>query len=88
VNTLVAQSDGKILVGGHLLYHNGTVANGIFRLNGDGSRDTSFIGSDKFNTAAMVYAISVQSDGKILVGGNFSSYSGSLANKFIRLNSD
>ncbi|NCO98160.1 delta-60 repeat domain-containing protein [bacterium] len=32
--------------------------------------------------------MAIQNDGKILVGGHFTSYSGSSANRIIRLNAD
>ena len=80
------QSDGKILVGGYFSSYNGTSANKIIRLNTDGSVDTSFVTGTGF--AALIKLITIQSDGKIVVGGNFSEYNGTNANKIIRLNSD
>ena len=57
------QSDGKILVGGSNL------GNGyIYRLNGDGSTDTSFAANGVLNGS--VISIAEQSDGKILYCGN------------------
>ncbi len=43
----------------------------------------SFSGKNILNT---IYASAVQSDGKILIGGNFTSYNGSLRNCIVRLN--
>nr|HMS41739.1 hypothetical protein [Pyrinomonadaceae bacterium] len=66
------QSDGKILVGGQFTEINGFAATGIGRLNADGSVDTSFFPPDFYNGSgigATIYAIAVQPDGKILVGG-------------------
>jgi uncharacterized delta-60 repeat protein len=87
VNTIALQSDGKILVGGWFTSYNGTTANNIVRLNSDGSLDTTFnsggLGFDNY-----INTIALQSDGKILVGGDFSSYNGNLANNIARLNSD
>jgi len=39
-----------------------------------------------FNT--IISAIASQSDGKILVGGNFTTYQGATENRIIRLNAD
>ena len=80
------QSDGKILVGGAFTTYNGTTSNYIIRLNTDGSKDTSFNIGTGFNND--VFNVKPQSDGKILVGGNFTSYSGITSNGIIRLNTD
>ena len=55
----------------------------IFRLNGDGSIDPSFnagAGADRD-----VYGLAVQDDGKILVGGIFSSFNGQTRQGIVRL---
>jgi uncharacterized delta-60 repeat protein len=86
IRTMVLQFDGKILVGGYFSSFNGTNRNGIARLNSDGSLDTSFdpgIGTD--NT---VSSIVLNSNGKILIGGFFSSYNGVKTNGIARLNGD
>ena len=85
-STIVIQSDGKILVGGSFTDYNGTPANYIIRLNSDGSVDTSFVYGTGLNGYTKSFAI--QSDGKIVVAGQFQSYNGTSANFIIRLNSD
>lgn len=84
--TSTNQSDGKILVGGVFTSYSGVSVNGLARLNTDGSLDTTFNIGTGFDST--VSAISVQPDGKILVGGYFSSYSGASYNRIIRLNTD
>ena len=87
VYTIDIQSDGKILVGGNSTLYNGTTSNSIIRLNSNGSIDTSFnIGTGFFNGG--VYTIYIQLDGKILVGGYFTTYNGTTSNRIIRLNSN
>ena len=86
VNTIQIQSDGKILVGGIFSSYNEIPSNNIIRLNSDGSIDSSFVYGSGF--VGFVYTIQIQIDGKILVGGNFSSYDGISSNFIIRLNSD
>ena len=86
------QSDGKVLVGGAFTLFTGATQNFLIRLNSDGSKDTSFnIGSgfagNIFNLS-WVYSTSIQTDGKIIVGGRFATFTGSTQNKLIRLNSD
>jgi uncharacterized delta-60 repeat protein len=73
--SIAVQSDDKILVGGIFTSFNGTTQNRIIRLNSDGTRDTSFVTGTGFNDST--FAIDVQSDGNIIVGGQFSSYNGS-----------
>jgi uncharacterized delta-60 repeat protein len=86
VFTIAIQNDGKILCGGAFITYKGISANRIIRLNSDGSIDTSFnygIGFDN-----QVAIITIQPDGKILVGGDFTTYKGLTENYIIRLNSD
>lgn len=86
VTEVVLQPDGKILIGGSFSSYNGTPANKIIRLNSDGTVDETFDSGTGFDE--VVWTISVQSDGKILVGGFFSQYNGIPYNRLIRLNSD
>src|SRR5207253_489419 len=82
----VVQPDGKILIGGDCttLSPNGGAAvtrNRIARLNADGTLDTAF----DPNANGTVAAIAVQADGKILVGGQFTSIGGQTRNYIARL---
>jgi len=86
VEKIVIQPDGKILVGGFFVSYDGITANRIIRLNPDGSRDNTFDVGDKAN--ASVDSIALQSNGKILVGGSFTSYNGIPQNYLTRLTSD
>ena len=78
VKSIAIQSDGKILVGGTFQFFNGSRRLGIVRLNSDGTRDTSFVTTTLINDNVIVQTISVQSDGKIFVGGFFSIFNGTL----------
>ena len=86
VYAIEVQDDGKILVGGSFITYSGTTVNRIVRLNSGGTIDTSFNTGSGFNVST--FSIKVQSNGKILVGGSFTSYNGSSYNELIRLNSD
>jgi len=86
VNAIALQSDGKILLGGYFMTYNGATENRIIRLNPDGSKDATFITGTGFNSGAN--SITVQPDGKILVGGEFTTYKGVTENRIIRLNTD
>jgi uncharacterized delta-60 repeat protein len=86
ISAIALQPDGKILIGGAFTSYNGTAINRIARLNTNGTIDTSFhVGT---GAAATVNTIALQADGKILIGGTFTSYNGSTANRIIRLNTD
>jgi len=80
------QADGKIIVGGDFTTFNGNTTNGIIRLNTDGSLDASFDPGTGFNNT--LRSISVQQNGKIIVGGKFTEFNGTTENLIIRLNSD
>jgi uncharacterized delta-60 repeat protein len=66
------QTDGKILIGGEFTQYNGSTRNNMARLNADGTLDTGFDPGQGPNS--YVYAITQESNGKILVGGFFSYY--------------
>ena len=84
--TISIQTDGKIIVGGEFTIFNGNVANRLVRLNTDGSVDNTFNIGTGFNN--IVYSTNIQTDGKIIVGGAFALYNGSLHLGLIRLNID
>ncbi|MEZ4103575.1 MAG: delta-60 repeat domain-containing protein [Candidatus Paceibacterota bacterium] len=80
------QADGKTIIGGDFLNYNGTGRSRIARINADGSLDSSFNVGTGFN--AYVRDIKIQSDGKVIVTGNFTSYKGVGRARIARLNSD
>lgn len=86
---IVLQPDGKILVEGKFYPVNQSYAGRkIIRLNTDGSKDTTFnIGETGFSLNG-IYAVTLQPDGKILVGGYFVELNGQPEKKLVRLNSD
>ena len=80
------QEDKRILVGGNFNSYNNVTAGNFMRLMQNGSIDATFNSGTGFNNK--VKTIAIQQDGKILVGGDFSSYNGISSNKIIRLNYD
>lgn len=86
VYSTVLQPDGKILIGGHFATYNGTAVNFITRLNADGSRDASFNQGAGANN--YIRSVILQADGKIIIGGNFTTYNGTSRNRIARLNAD
>ena len=80
------QSDGKIIIGGGFTNYNGTNVNRILRLNTDGTIDTTFVvGTGVENS---ISTINIQTNGKIIIGGEFTTYNGTPINRLARLNTD
>ncbi|MDB6128396.1 MAG: Ig family protein, partial [Verrucomicrobia bacterium] len=96
VLALAIQSDGKIVLGGNFafLQANGAptivTRNNLARINSDGSLDATF----DPNPNNAVTTLAIQPDGKIVVGGLFSTFQppgvsqGIARNNLARLNSD
>ncbi|HXG47946.1 MAG TPA: delta-60 repeat domain-containing protein, partial [Methylomirabilota bacterium] len=83
---LAVQSDGKVVAVGDFQTSGGTNRVRIARLNADGTLDTGFdVG---LGANATVYAIGLQSTGKAIVGGDFTSINGTTRNRYARLNTD
>ncbi|HWX20634.1 MAG TPA: hypothetical protein VN578_12110, partial [Candidatus Binatia bacterium] len=90
VALLLIQPDNKVLLGGPYFYFNGTNRHGVARLNPDGSVDNSFSG---FNPGTGVpdnamAAFALQSDGKLFIGGGFTTVNGVNRERVARLNID
>ncbi|MCW5553047.1 MAG: immunoglobulin domain-containing protein [Verrucomicrobiae bacterium] len=89
VQALAIQADGKILVGGSFTTLGGQPRSGIARLNEDGSLDGGFSpGVGGISPYSYVYSLAVQADGKILLGGYFTSVAGQSRNYLARLNAN
>jgi uncharacterized delta-60 repeat protein len=90
VYSLGQDLDGKILVGSigafATTYNGISVPGGIIRLNTDGSRDISFDTGTGIN--GTVRKIKVLSDGKIFVGGQYSTVNSVSNISLVKLNSD
>ena len=80
------QADGKILVGGFFTTFNGAARTNLARLNADGTLE----GTGTFNTTlnSAVYSIAVQPDGKIWLGGDFTTVNGVTISRLVRLNAN
>jgi uncharacterized delta-60 repeat protein len=84
--TAVTQSDNKLIVGGNFTTYSGSTVNRVVRINTDGTRDLTFSVGNGANT--VVSAVALQSDGKTIVGGQFTSFSGSAVNRLVRVNTN
>ncbi|WP_264520664.1 T9SS type A sorting domain-containing protein [Flavobacterium sp. N1994] len=86
VNTTLIQNNGKIVIGGNFKYYNGSMINRVARLNNEGSLDTAFNPGIGPNNS--VFTSAIQNDGKIIIGGIFTSVNGIVNNRIARLNTD
>ncbi|HTF81323.1 MAG TPA: delta-60 repeat domain-containing protein, partial [Cytophagales bacterium] len=86
VLALVVQPDDKVIVAGEFTVSDTLRSNYLVRLNADGSTDSTFvvkIGPDK-----RIVTAALQSDGKILIAGDFTAYDGSSRGRIARLHVD
>ena len=90
INRMVFQNDGKIIIAGPFTSYNGVSRNGMARLNSDGTLDETFdpgvgIGG---GSGAGIKAIAIQTDNKILVGGDFTTFNTVSRAYIVRLDTD
>jgi uncharacterized delta-60 repeat protein len=89
INSVALQPDGRIIVAGNFTTLDSTARAGIARLNANGTLDTGFVpgagaaGGDFYST---IYAVGLQSDGKIIVAGQFKTFDSAPRNHIARLN--
>jgi len=97
---LAVQPDGKILVGSGMNIAGQTTVSNVVRLNPDGDLDTTFTPGPGLSNITIlpgvftnvapgaVLALTVQSDGRILVGGTFNMAGGLAKTNLVRLNTN
>ena len=86
VVSIAVQSNGNIVLGGYFTQSYGLSRNYITRLNADGTLDGSF--DPGFGASENLNSVSIQADGKIIVGGNLKSFNGVGCNYVARLNTN
>ncbi len=86
VNAIAQQADGAVVVGGEFTGVDGVSSKGVARVLMDGSVDKNF--KPGSGASGDVFALAVQSDGKILVGGSFSGIGTARHQNLERLNAD
>ena len=87
INDVAIQTDGKVIIGGSFNNYAGIPYSKIARLNTDGTLDSSFDIGTGFSTGT-VNSITIQTNGKVIIGGGFTSYNATTINSLIRLNID
>lgn len=90
VRAVAVQADDKSVIGGDFTAFNSFPRNRIARIDTDGSNDATFnpgTGADDFVTSIAIYSnTGSQNDGKIVVGGGFTSMNNIQRNGIARLN--
>ena len=91
VYAIAIQADGKAIIGGDFTDYNGIgVVNNqaniyrLARVNTDGSLDQTFNTGDGADQA--VNALAIDADGKVVIGGAFTSIDGLARNRIARVN--
>ncbi len=86
VRSIVRLQEGKYLVGGSVdsLQNPGPA---VWRLFPDGTLDPSFSPA-VLNLGSAVYALALQPDGRVIIGGDFTTVNGSTRRGLARLNED
>ena len=84
ITSLLAQPDGKVVVGGDFTALNGQPVANLVRLNADGTPDAAFQAAGA-GPERQVNALALQPDGKLLVGGRFITIRGQAAAQLVRL---
>jgi len=90
VNAIVVQAEGGIVVGGNFSQVSSFQTMNLGRYNVDGTVDKNFGGAVSGEPGAngAVQALALQPDGKIVVGGNFSTVFGQPRRSLARINTD
>ncbi|HUR99658.1 MAG TPA: FG-GAP-like repeat-containing protein [Pyrinomonadaceae bacterium] len=83
---LLPQADGKIIAAAGFATYRGASRPGLVRIMADGSLDAAF--SPTLSVNGSVNAAALQSDGRILIAGSFSSVNGEVRTSIARLNAD
>jgi uncharacterized delta-60 repeat protein len=88
--SIALQRDGKVVVAGSFSSVNGPPRYGLARLNGDGSLDYSFRSDgpgfgNPYAGKGIIASLALQSDGNLLVAGDFTRFNGVPRNCVARL---
>ena len=87
INIQATGANAAIYFGGHFLTLSGVTRTHIARLTMTGAFDPSFNASVSGDSQVTINAISVQPDGNVLIGGNFTGVGGVIRNMLARVTS-
>jgi uncharacterized delta-60 repeat protein/uncharacterized repeat protein (TIGR01451 family) len=85
VDAIAIDGSGNIYIGGQFTSVNGEAAFHIARLKPTGALDTTFANGAGFNANSTIWAMSIDNNGNILVGGSFTNYNQTNCNHIARL---
>lgn len=88
INCIQILPDGKIILGGSVAQIGGESRGGIARLHSNGSLDSTFNPNPNPQFSTMVNSCTLQANGKVLIGGAFTTIAGLERVNMARLNSD
>lgn len=88
VNCIALQTDGKLLIAGSFDTVNGQPRNHLARLNADGSLESTATFNIGAGANGLIRQVAAQADGKLVVWGAFTTFSGSGRVNFARLNAN
>jgi uncharacterized delta-60 repeat protein len=88
VSALLVQPDAKIVLAGWFAQVHGQPRARLARVNADGSLDAAFSPAVSRSGSAAVFAVARQTDGKLLVGGQFDTVNGQARSNLARLHAD
>lgn len=86
IKAMVMQPDGKLIIAGEFTSYNGTPRNRIARIHPDGSVDATF--NSTVGANGDIFALALQADGKIIIGGSFTTYDGAARIRVARVNAN
>jgi len=74
VNAIVRDRNGRLIIGGNFQGVDESVRYHLARLHPNGALDTSFDPGDGADN--LIFALALQPDGRVLIGGSLSTYDG------------
>lgn len=83
VRAVYWQANGQVIIAGEFTSIGGTPCGRIARLNADGALDATF--APNAGADGIVHTLAVQSDGKMIIGGEFTNVDGTARNRIARL---
>lgn len=88
IYSVAVQADGKIVLGGDFTLIDTQARGKIARLNADGTLESTATFNPGSGASATVNSVAVQTDGKIVLVGQFASVNNQPRNRIARLNRD
>lgn len=87
IEKVLVQQNGKVIVAGQINSISGVNRGGIARLDASGNLEANYAAGSGFSPARIL-SMALQPDGKLLVGGSFTGYSGTAAVGYCRLDTN